>query len=71
MQVEYLRDETERRRAAPVDMSSVFDVETLPIEEILPPQASEPTAIKAKEKGRDIIGEKGAKNMKKAKDSKG
>ncbi|WMV46680.1 hypothetical protein MTR67_040065 [Solanum verrucosum] len=42
---EYMRDEVDRRRAASTDTSLVINVEMLPTEAILPPQASEPTCI--------------------------
>ncbi|XP_049399749.1 uncharacterized protein LOC125863794 [Solanum stenotomum] len=38
-----MRDEADRRRAAPADTSLVVDIEMLPIEAILPSQANEPT----------------------------
>uniref|UniRef100_M1DDJ6 Integrase core domain containing protein n=1 Tax=Solanum tuberosum TaxID=4113 RepID=M1DDJ6_SOLTU len=40
----YTRDEAERRRAPPVDTSLVVDVEMVPTEALLPPQAGEPTS---------------------------
>ncbi|WMV09763.1 hypothetical protein MTR67_003148 [Solanum verrucosum] len=40
---EYTTNEAERRRAELVDTSPVVDVEMLPIQAILPTQASEPT----------------------------
>ncbi|WMV59359.1 hypothetical protein MTR67_052744, partial [Solanum verrucosum] len=43
IEVEYMRDRADRRRAAPVDMSPIADVDMLLTEAILPPQASEPT----------------------------
>ncbi|WMV50685.1 hypothetical protein MTR67_044070 [Solanum verrucosum] len=42
IEAEYMRDEAERMRAAPVDTSSVVDVEMLPTEAIMTNQASEP-----------------------------
>ncbi|WMV09762.1 hypothetical protein MTR67_003147, partial [Solanum verrucosum] len=61
---EYTTNEAERRRAKLVDTSPVVDVEMLPIEAILPTQASEPTAMKAKEQGKDTTGQKGAEKLK-------
>ncbi|WMV24856.1 hypothetical protein MTR67_018241 [Solanum verrucosum] len=41
--VECMRDEDDQRRVTPVDTSLIVDVDMLPVEAIVPPQAGEPT----------------------------
>ncbi|WMV18943.1 hypothetical protein MTR67_012328 [Solanum verrucosum] len=67
IEVEYTRDEAERKRATSMDVSPVVDVEMLPIEAVLPTQTDEPLAMKEKYQGKDITGQKGAEKPKKIK----